>query len=349
MASTTRKHMSFVSLGMVVLDELRRPSHPPQHDVLGGSGAYSMLEARLAAGPAQAAEVGCFIMAEHDFPEDVLHLFREWGVELVVKADPTRESTRGVLECQDEVFGKKTFHYKTAPIRPSPADLPAHFLEAASFHLLAQPEELAVQIQQLRSQKNGEPKRERPLLVWEPFPPTCNTGTRDQHLTAAKLLNVFSPNHLELMAFFHDFASKEEAPKFDSRTIEAYAAAFLDSSIGPTGNGTVVIRAGEHGCLVASNTIGTPFRWLPPCASEALDATGAGNTFLGAYTFAMASGKDPLESAATANVAASFALQQIGFPQLRDIGNGQETWNGNGCGESYDKYLAKISTNLEIR
>lgn len=37
---------NFVSLGMVVLDELHFPSAPTMYDVAGGSGAYSTVCAR---------------------------------------------------------------------------------------------------------------------------------------------------------------------------------------------------------------------------------------------------------------------------------------------------------------
>lgn len=99
---------SFVSLGMVVLDELRFPQAPTMRDVTGGSGAFSTLGARLVAGEERSHEVGCLIMAGDDFPESTLAKFRSWGMELVVSRRPGRQSTRGLLIYEDDAFGGKS-------------------------------------------------------------------------------------------------------------------------------------------------------------------------------------------------------------------------------------------------
>lgn len=99
---------SFVSLGMIVLDELQFPHAPTMHDVAGGSGAFSTLGARLVAGKERSHEVGCIIMAGGDFPESTLAQFESWGLDLVVSRKPGRLSTRGLLVYQDRVFGCKS-------------------------------------------------------------------------------------------------------------------------------------------------------------------------------------------------------------------------------------------------
>lgn len=102
---------SFVSLGMVVHDELRFPHAPTMHDVPGGSGAFSTLGARLVAGTERSHEVGCVLMAGNDFPKTTLAKFESWGLDLVVLRKPGRQSTRGLLVYEDMVFGRKSiFH-----------------------------------------------------------------------------------------------------------------------------------------------------------------------------------------------------------------------------------------------
>ncbi|KFA78605.1 hypothetical protein S40288_06960, partial [Stachybotrys chartarum IBT 40288] len=175
----------------------------------------------------------------------------------------------------------------------------------------------------------------RPLLVWEPAPPFCRRDTKSAHLEAAQLVDVFSPNHLELLAFFYD-----EIPEFDRRTIEACARTFLDHGIGSDGKGTLVVRAGEHGCLVASPSIDGLYQWVRAFDCSVVDATGAGNTFLGAFTFAMAGcGKDPIESARMANIAATFALEQVGLPNLQQSLGSEERWNGSQFRDRLETYL----------
>jgi hypothetical protein len=96
----------FVSLGMVVLDELRLPDGQVLHDCVGGSGAYATLGARIVTPPSSASEVGCLIMAGLDFPKEIAQLFRSWGITLEMNMDDTMESTRGLLEYHDEQFGR---------------------------------------------------------------------------------------------------------------------------------------------------------------------------------------------------------------------------------------------------
>ncbi|KAK7711812.1 hypothetical protein SLS64_005080 [Diaporthe eres] len=104
----------FVSLGMVVLDELRFPHAATMHDVPGGSGAFSTLGARLVAGKDRSYEVGCLIMAGDDFPETTLAQFESWGVDLVVSRKPGRQSTRGLLVYEDREFGHVPIHNRAA-------------------------------------------------------------------------------------------------------------------------------------------------------------------------------------------------------------------------------------------
>jgi sugar/nucleoside kinase (ribokinase family) len=71
--------------------------------------------------------------------------------------------------------------------------------------------------------------------------------------------------------------------------------------------------------------------WLPAVhadASKVIDPTGGGNAFLGGLAVGLARGKGLKESAMMGNVSASFAIEQVGMPQLRRNENGLETWNG---------------------
>ncbi|KAH0436520.1 hypothetical protein CcaCcLH18_04326 [Colletotrichum camelliae] len=62
----------FVSLGMVVLDEIRFPDGRVLRDVAGGSGFYSTLGARLAVPQEDAETVCCLVVAGDDFPASVV-------------------------------------------------------------------------------------------------------------------------------------------------------------------------------------------------------------------------------------------------------------------------------------
>ncbi|KAL2275082.1 hypothetical protein FJTKL_02535 [Diaporthe vaccinii] len=339
---------SFVSLGMVVLDELRFPHAATMHDVPGGSGAFSTLGARLVAGADRSHEVGCVIMAGDDFPEATLARFESWGVELVVSRKPGRQSTRGLLVYEDREFGHKTFQYTTERLQPIPSDLASSsLLGSSAFHLLASPDFAQEQIKQLLSLRESNNIEARPLLVWEPLPGSCRPDLRDEHFTAAKLVDVFSPNHLEIQALFEHSSPPSRGKFLDRELLEEYTEMFLDRGIGPDGKGAVITRAGGEGCLVSSNSIPGRHKWLPAFYdndSAIVDATGAGNTFLGALAFAMsARGEDVLKASALASVAVSFSLQQIGLPSLSMENGSRDRWNEDTFTRRCELYQDRLS------
>ena len=74
-------------------------------------------------------------------------------------------------------------------------------------------------------------------------------------------------------------------------------------------------------------------KWVPAYyqsgeGDKVVDPTGGGNTFLGALAVALARGKSIEEACAWGHVAASFAIEQVGFPVLSVDEEGRETWNG---------------------
>lgn len=144
-------------------------------------------------------------------------------------------------------------------------------------------------------------------------------------LEACKLIDVFSPNHFEMTALF----SPESPKTLHPDQLEAYARVFLDFGVGHLGQGYVVVRAAEHGCLVSCRSEG--FAWVPafyaPDSPEVKDPTGAGNAFLGGFTVGLQKHNSPSEAASYGSVAASFALEQIGLPSLGSDAE-KETWNG---------------------
>ncbi|KAH9905680.1 Ribokinase-like protein [Xylariomycetidae sp. FL2044] len=337
---------AFVSLGMVLRDELHLPGGKVLHHVIGGSGAYSTLGARLVTRPEDAHEIGCFILAGHDFPAEVVERFRDWGLTMEMSVDERRESTRGLLEYHDEAFGRKSFRYLTAPLQPSARDLPATFVASLSFHMLLPPEKVPTEIHELLARRThtlgDDEARRRPLVVWEPHPGLCTEEHLDAHLRACRSTDVLSPNHLELLALFGEPATTE----LDAKLLETLCARILTSAASSSSSSSalqaVVIRAGEHGCLVAQTDRMT---WLPPFfqdSSRVVDATGGGNTFLGAFAVALARSGDLVEAAIQANVAASFAIEQIGLPSRASLDGSGEVWNGARVCDRLREYRGRL-------
>jgi sugar/nucleoside kinase (ribokinase family) len=171
----------------------------------------------------------------------------------------------------------------------------------------------------------------QPLLVWEPAPASCDLANQAAHVTAASLVDVYSPNHIEFLATFEhnsDDILRPSPPHLDRERIQAYALRLLDLGVGTHGKGAVVIRCGEHGSLVVSRRY--PARWFPAfynaTSAKVVDATGAGNAFLGAFTITLGEMADLTEAAIAGCVAASFAIEQIGLPRSTEQ-DGKEAWN----------------------
>ncbi|KAH7380178.1 putative PfkB family kinase [Pyrenochaeta sp. MPI-SDFR-AT-0127] len=305
-----------VSLGMVVIDEIHLPSQPPLIDVAGGSGTYTALGSRLFAAGAQSR------MAS-----------------LVFSMLEDKLSTRGLLEYEDDTFGPKKFRYTTPPLKASPLGLVnTHLLSARAVHQLATPEEILLQIPMLIQLRTQRGIMTRPFIVWEPLPVSCTMQNKQNFQQACRLVHVFSPNHFEMAAIF-----EETAPKtFQPEKLEAYAQEFSRDT-GTTGNGIVIIRAGEHGSLT-TQPLGREV-WLPPYyqkgASNVVDPTGARNAFLGGFIHGWKASQDVEEASIYASVAASFALEQIGLPSCQTDGDG-ETWNGVQVMERLAEYKALL-------
>lgn len=110
----------------------------------------------------------------------------------------------------------------------------------------------------------------------------------------------------------------------------------LDAGVGPAGDGVVVIRCGAEGCLAVSRTY--PARWFPAFHGDAgrvVDATGAGNAFLGAFAVSLTMGEDLTQATAAGSVAASLAVEQIGLPCRSED---DEKWNGESFGRRVQLY-----------
>jgi sugar/nucleoside kinase (ribokinase family) len=262
----------------------------------------------------QSRKTGLFVLAGSDFPTAIQKQLETWNTTFHVKHCPERPSTRGLLEYQDNTFGPKNFTYTTPPLKPSPTNLTdTPFLAAKAFHILCTPTEIMTQIPQLLALRGSSP---RPFVVWEPLPSSCTLDNLSAFYEACKLVDVFSPNHIELASLFSNYAST----LFDKGEVEIRASGFACP--------IVVIRCAEYGSLsrTATETV-----WLPAYhvsgVGRVVDATGAGNAFLGGFVAGWMEGRGLRGASVWANVAAGLVVEQVGLPVLGGEGEG-EKWNG---------------------
>lgn len=324
--------------------------------------------ARLFAPGSRSTRVGCIVMAGRDFPEVVLRQIKRWGLNTVVHEMPDRPSTRGLLQYTDSDFGRrsavqhqplprltrqltnamtgKTFAYLTQPLQPYPSILQyPHLIGSKVFHFLAKPDDTEKQAQAILEARRPLGLHERPRIIWEPAPLSCEFENRDAHLRACRFVDVFSPNHIELRKIMQPEYGRDcqIVTDFDRSVLEAYAETILDHGIGPDSEGAAIIRCGEYGCLAFSRSYGP--RWFPtyhdPASSRVVDPTGAGNAFLGGFAIAFEETNDLTEAVMHGTVSASFAMEQIGLPTQGEFDE-HETWNGVQVAERLDEYRKRL-------
>lgn len=201
---------------------------------------------------------------------------------------------------------------------------------------------------------------ERPFIVWEPLPSSCIRSNQQSFKSAFRLVDVFSPNHIEMAAIFQDMP----IDGFDYHLMRKYAQDMWpvwfswrgsENSLSPESvtrrenrnmGGIVLIRAAEHGALSVSASSTSSAVWLPSFyekgAAQVVDATGAGNTFLGGFIAGWLQTGQVKEAMQHGNVAASFALEQIGLPNVEER-DGRVVCNGVGVLERLQEYNGRLS------
>ncbi|KAL4817518.1 putative PfkB family kinase [Aspergillus spinulosporus] len=341
-ANDEKPNISFTSLGLLVLDEIRFPGQDPLTDVLGGSGAYAALGARLFLPPPLGRTLGWMMNIGNDFPEQTRRYLESWGATMIVKEESSKPSTRGLLEYKDTTFGPKDFMYTTSILQVDVSGLKSTpLITSKAYHFLESPANIESRVSEILAlrQSFGTPS---PLIIWEPAPLSCKAENLQPCIEATRTVDVFSPNHLELARLLGEPLS----PCFlDKEKIESMALRFLNTNngIGPDGKGVVIVRAGEEGCVVCARHI--PPTWLPPFYKyghdKVVDPTGAGNAFLGAFAIGYLQTGDAVQAACYGSIGASFALEQVGLPQLTRGEGGLasgELWNGENVLERLRTY-----------
>ncbi|CAI7646826.1 unnamed protein product [Penicillium glandicola] len=246
---------------------------------------------------------------------------------------------RGISHC----LVAKNFKYTTPVLAAQESKLQdTTLLTSKAYHYLASPQEMKTRVLKILALREKAGILDRPLIIWEPAPLSCKPENLQACLETAALVDVFSPNHLELAALFG------HSPVASDRSeIERLASTFLASGVGPEGQGAVVIRAGENGCFVQSRNIAS--QWVPPFyktdmggdqADKVVDPTGAENAFLGGYAVGYLQRGNIVEAACYGSVAASFAIEQVGMPEKSNEGD-EELWNGASVVRRLHQYRAR--------
>ncbi|KAJ5727887.1 hypothetical protein N7493_005707 [Penicillium malachiteum] len=382
MANAQLGKVEFCTLGMFILDEIEfGGTRPDVKNVLGGAASFAVVGARLVAGSDHGRAVSWIVDVGSDFPPETLEVIKSWETDCVIREDHSRLTTRAWNGYHPNE--KRDFKYLTPKLRLEPEMLSDTQIWSHTFHMVCSParcmyivrdilqrRERLRQAGQAPSTKHAS---ERPIFVWEPVPDLCTPEEQEKFFEANKVVDVVSPNHLELGMMFDQPGWTEE-----DEGSKQLVQRILDAGIGPNGDGSIVIRAGKDGSYAYSRAQRV---WLPAYhqpdtsgATAVIDPTGAGNSFLGAlaqglvtagrtpfyviestmsdshsWKQAMEAGgqrRDLLGALICATVAAGFVVEQIGVPNI-SVKDGKELWNQTEFTERVRLYTQRLFKTLE--
>ena len=222
-------------------------------------------------------------------------------------------------------------------------------LTSHGFHFFVDPAQIIEQTTQLQDLRKAVGITTRPIVVWEPKAYSCVPENLQAFIEAMRVVDVFSPNHIELARIVRKNIPLVPNEKFFE---DLCAPFFISQDSGSNPQRSLVVRAGDQGCFAKSQT---EQKWLPAyyapqdnveantCGSKVIDTTGGGNAFLGAFTIGLLmSPDDPIFAACAGNVAASFVVEQVGVPTLSLSEDGTELWNGEDVSSRFRDYRARL-------
>ena len=300
--------------------------------------------ARLLLSQAEAKQVGWVVHLGHDFPKDLLMEIHSWRTNIKYVDTQERETTRARNSYSGELRG---FEFLTPKIQVDHTMLDEKLLQSKAFHIIGTPERCIDIVMGISAKRQDlHLTDEDPFFAWEPMEHSCSPSNLPLFLEAMKLVNVFSPNEEEFAKLIGvDLERNQSLPDdvLRSRCDMLRLEGQLDA---------LVVRLGARGAYVAqvsSHRHLPAYYQLDGTVNRIVDVTGGGNAFLGGYCLGMV--KKILspdltqhESAAVFGaIAASFAIEQIGMPQLSWRGDAAELWNGVSVTARIHTYLSRIS------
>lgn len=354
----------------------------------------------MVSGSEYARAVSWIVDVGSDFPAETFDVIKSWNTDCVFREDHSRLTTRAwngyhpnekrgkllaiSLERTRAVTDPTDFKYLTPKLRLEPEMLSDKQIWSKTFHMVCSASRCISIVQHILQRRetlqqagkapSAVHASKRPIFVWEPVPDLCTPAEQEKFFAANKVVDVVSPNHMELGMMFDQPGWTEQ-----SQLGQQLVQRITESGIGPDGNGLLVIRAGKDGCYTYSRSTKI---WLPAYhqpdpsgATPVIDPTGAGNSFLGALAQGMVTtGREPFQvidsvlsdsktwkkalqswdnyqhypmALICATVAAGFVVEQIGVPQIKVDGEGKELWNQTEFTERVRLYTQQLLRTLE--
>jgi hypothetical protein len=291
-------------LGQITVDDTVPATPGMWERRLGGNALYAAAGARLWCGPEQ---VGIVSRASRHLPFDVYAILQQGGFStdglvpvdiepmnewVVYEEDGNRQTIPRYAPLRDpaasieELFHRYLQHLEE--VSPSYSDIPGSWLPAKAIHL-------APQVLQRHGPGCAALAGQTEFLSVDPSPHYARSRNAAELVTMLPGTNAFLPSQAEIQHLAELYPD--------------WPAALL--ALGQAGFPEVLLKQGSAGALLGVN--GTVIS-LPAAPAAAIDLTGAGDAFSGAYTASRSLGCSPHEAGARAAVAAAMIVECSGAP-----------------------------------
>lgn len=320
----------FISLGMFIIDNVEYVDQPDKEGItnqIGGGGTYAAIGARMFL---DSRDIGMLVDKGEDFPSGLEEKLLSFGEDMWYFRTREGPTTRAVNKY---VGQNKRFEYLTSTIQVYPNDLNGKqsFEQPKRLHFVCSPKRALEIISEINSVQNWDP-----LTIYEPIPYSCVPEELPALTQILPYIAIFSPNAEEAFSLLNFTES------ITKTTVETACYRFLNlvsSSASP--KRYIIIRCGPMGsCMASSENPDCQWveaLWQSKDEDKVVDATGAGNAFLGGLAAGLTlTNNNVHEAMFYASVSASFVIQQFGLPSYDPKTN---TWNGDSPRRRVDSYL----------
>ena len=235
--------------------------------------------------------------------------------------------------------------YKNTALTPRPAHLSIDNLRARCFHIKAGPSRFVATVtalRHLRAQKSIEPVHAR--IIWEPETSECSRAAYGEHWRALALADVFAPSTRDLSRLLYDVDDPlGDSPALTAEQQQEIAdcpGRMVEHMLSWCTRPFVIVETVDCNYSVFLHDDGT--RHEPPQPPQrrsihfanmhrfhperVVDLTGSRSAFLGAFAVATALNRERDTPALWGAIAASYAMEQQGLPNLTRRISG-EKWN----------------------
>jgi len=270
-------------LGNLTIDDLVLPDGTTAMGMCGGNAIFAAIGGRL-----WSTRIGLAARIGPDFPRRHVQSLEAAGIQLALS--PTSALTIHNWALYETPDRRRFVNWLDSGSHLDqsllPAEVPPEAGHARVCHIAPMP--LEVQSKLVKHLAQGTT-----LVSLDPHDEYIRRS-EPQFLDLLRLVDLFLPSRQEAMLLFGRDAPEDAAVAFAAGGPQA-----------------VVIKLGAEGSLVYGPQLNHPVH-VPAVPVTAIDPTGAGDAFCGAFCVSYGHHPDVLEAAARATVAASFVVERRG-------------------------------------